>query len=86
MANQYSVYILECADTTLYIGCTNDIDRRLRAHNHQKRGARYTRARRPVVLRYVERVGTKGEAQSREAALKRLSRAEKLTLCNGVTC
>jgi predicted GIY-YIG superfamily endonuclease len=77
----YSVYILECADATLYIGCTNDIDKRIHAHNHGKNGARYTKARRPVVLRYIEAVGTKGKAQSREAALKRLSRADKLALC-----
>lgn len=77
----YSVYILECSDHTLYIGCTNDIVKRIHAHNHGKAGARYTRARRPVVLRYIEEAGTKGEAQSREAALKRLTRADKLALC-----
>ncbi len=77
----YSVYILECSDRTLYIGCTNDINKRLHAHNHGKAGARYTKARRPVVLRYIEEAGTKGQAQSREAALKRLSRVDKLALC-----
>ncbi len=79
----YSVYILECADGTLYIGCTNDLERRIHAHNHSKRGARYTRSRRPVIVRYVEEVGTKALAQSREAALKRLPRAQKLALCDG---
>lgn len=77
----YFVYILECADGTYYIGCTNDIDKRLHTHNHAKQAARYTKARRPVILRYTEAVGTRGEAQSREAALKRLSREEKRALC-----
>ena len=78
----YSVYILECADGTLYIGSTNDVPKRLHAHNHAKSGAKYTKARRPVVLRYEEKVGDVGTARSREAALKRLSRKEKLALCN----
>ena len=77
----YVVYILECADSTLYIGSTNDIEKRLRAHNEGKTGARYTRGRRPVTLRYSEVVGTRGDSLRREAALKRLSRTEKLALC-----
>lgn len=77
----YSVYILECADGTLYVGSTNDLAKRLVAHNTLKTGAKYTRGRRPVTLVYQEEVGTKGEAQKREAELKRLSRREKLLLC-----
>ncbi len=77
---QYFVYILECADTTLYVGSTNNIDRRLHAHNHSKNGAHYTKIRRPVVLKYMEEHKTYGDARAREAELKRLSRAEKLKL------
>ncbi|MEY2664511.1 MAG: hypothetical protein RIT04_319 [Candidatus Parcubacteria bacterium] len=71
------VYILECADTTLYVGSTNDIEKRLYAHNHLKSGAHYTKIRRPVVLRHVEKVRTYARARAREAELKRLSRKEK---------
>ncbi len=77
----YRVYILECADGTLYVGSTNDIEKRLIAHNTLKTGAKYTRGRRPVVLAYQEEVGTIGAARKREAELKKLSRAEKLELC-----
>lgn len=76
----YYVYVLQCADGTFYIGSTSDVERRVHAHNHHKSGARYTRARRPVVLRYKEAVATKGEALSREAALKKLTREQKLAL------
>ncbi len=75
----YYVYILECRDGTLYVGSTNDIDKRLGVHNAGK-GAKYTRGRTPVVLRYSEVFATKGEALKREMALKALSRAEKLLL------
>ncbi len=77
----YSVYILECADGTLYIGSTNDLEKRLHAHNNLKGGAHYTKIRRPVMLKYQEEVGTLGNARKRESELKNLSRAEKLELC-----
>ena len=73
------VYMLECRDGTLYTGCTDDIPRRLAAHN-SGRGAKYTRGRGPVMLRYCEEAMDKPAALRREAALKRLSRAEKLRL------
>ena len=75
------VYMLECADGTLYIGSTNDMEKRLHAHNHEKSGARYTKARRPVMVRYTESAKNIGAARSREAALKRLTRAQKKLLC-----
>lgn len=75
----YHVYILECRDGTLYVGSTNDIDKRLGVHNAGK-GAKYTRGRTPVVLRYSESFTTKGEALKREAELKRLPRNGKLLL------
>jgi putative endonuclease len=72
-------YILECADGTLYVGWTTDLERRLHAHN-AGRGGRYTRGRRPVRLVYSEEHSTRHEAQRREAALRRLPRAMKLKL------
>ncbi len=74
----YHIYILRCADGTLYTGSTNDLDKRIAAHNGSKAGARYTRSRRPVILAYSERFDTKSEALKREAALKKLPRPEKL--------
>ena len=73
------VYILECRDGTLYTGCTDDVSKRLAAHN-AGRGAKYTRSRTPVVLRYREAASDRSAALRREAAIKRLTRAEKLTL------
>jgi putative endonuclease len=75
------VYIVRCADGTLYTGWAVDIARRVRAHN-AGRGARYTRARRPVTLVYAEACATRGEAMRRERALKRYPRARKLALCH----
>ena len=74
------VYILRCADDTLYTGITTDVVRRLREHNEAKLGAKYTRARRPVVIVYKKRFGSRSTAAIREAALKKLSREEKLML------
>ena len=70
------VYIVRCRDGTLYTGVTNALARRLGEHN-AGRGARYTRGRGPVVLAFVEEQATRGQAQRREAALKRLRRAAK---------
>lgn len=72
-------YILRCADNTLYCGWTNDLEKRLAAHNAGL-GAKYTKPRRPVELVYHEEHGTKEEAMRREFQIKRLSRAEKLLL------
>ena len=74
------VYILKCRDGSLYTGYTNDLARRVRAHNEGKSGAKYTRSRRPVALEYSERFKTPGKALSREAAIKRLTRGQKLAL------
>lgn len=73
------VYILKCKDNTLYTGYTNDLDKRLQAHNEGK-GAKYTKCRRPCKLVYSEQFETKGEALSREAQIKKLKRADKLKL------
>ena len=72
-------YIVRCADGTLYTGWTDDIEKRLAAHN-SGHGAKYTRPRRPVTLVHLETFATKEEAMSREWHIKRLSRAQKLAL------
>lgn len=73
------VYLVRCADNTLYCGWTTDLEKRIRAHNRGQ-GAKYTRSRRPVQLIYAEEYLEKHEALSREWHLKHLSRAEKLRL------
>jgi putative endonuclease len=72
------VYIVRCKDGTLYIGRTNDIQKRLRAHNGEiKGGAKYTRVRRPVELVYSEQTSDLSTALRREFQLKKLTREEK---------
>lgn len=75
----YYVYLLRCADGTLYCGSTNNLQRRVKMHN-SGRGAKYTKARRPVQLVYWEAAGAKPDALRREAAVKRLTRQRKLEL------
>ncbi|HUY62344.1 MAG TPA: GIY-YIG nuclease family protein [Candidatus Paceibacterota bacterium] len=73
-------YILECADGSLYVGCTNNLEKRLAQHNESKWGAHYTKIRRPVVLIYQESFLTLREARRREAELKGWRREKKLAL------
>jgi predicted GIY-YIG superfamily endonuclease len=73
------VYIVECADRSLYTGITNDLDQRMAAHRAGK-GAKYTKHRGPLTLRYTESADSKGDALRREAAIKALDRTTKLTL------
>lgn len=80
--SEYVVYILRCGDGTLYTGCTNDLARRLAAHS-AGRGAKYTRARLPVALVYQEPAADRSQALRREAAIKALSRVQKLALIRG---
>ena len=75
------VYILRCADNTLYCGWTNDLSSRIIAHNSGK-GAKYTRSRLPVQLVYHEEYADKRVAMSREWHIKRMSRKEKIELIN----
>ena len=79
-AQAWYVYILECADGTLYTGMTNHLVRRLAAHNAGK-GAKYTKTRRPVRLRYSEELENRSLALRREAAIKKLSHAQKRAMC-----
>lgn len=78
------VYVLKCADDTLYTGYTTDLDKRLTEHNGEgdtkttlSAGAKYTRGRRPVEIVYHEKFGTRSEAMQREYAIKQLKRKEK---------
>lgn len=76
------VYLVRCADGTLYTGMTSDVSRRVAEHNRGK-GAKYTRSRRPVAVVYQELCPSRGAALRREAAIKRLTRREKLALIAG---
>ena len=76
------VYIVRCADGTLYTGWAVDVAARLKAHN-AGRGARYTRTRRPVKLIYSEELLTRAEALKRERVIKRFPRVKKLALTRG---
>jgi len=72
------VYILKCADNTLYTGITIDVKRRINEHNHNnKLAAKYTRVRRPVKLVYQEKLETRSIASKREVEIKKLKRREK---------
>jgi len=77
--NNWICYLLECADGTLYCGITNDLEKRLAAHNAGE-GAKYTRGRTPVAVRYQENCADKSTALKREIEIKRLSRVEKLAM------
>jgi putative endonuclease len=81
VADSWTVYVLECADGSLYTGVTRDLDRRLRQHNGLlSGGARYTSGRRPVQLRWSAAAPSRSAAQQREAAIKKLSPAAKRRL------
>ncbi|MBI4359073.1 MAG: GIY-YIG nuclease family protein [Candidatus Nealsonbacteria bacterium] len=77
---KFYVYILECADASLYVGCTNDLDRRVKQHGQSKFGAHYTKIRRPVKLLYSESFSTLRKARQREIEIKGWSREKKLNL------
>ncbi|SDG09702.1 putative endonuclease [Halorubrum xinjiangense] len=76
------MYVIECADGTLYTGYTTDVERRVAEHDAGE-GAKYTRGRTPVTLRHVESFDSKSAAMSREYAIKSLSRPEKESLIDG---
>lgn len=78
------VYILECKDGTLYTGWTTDLQKRIKQHNSGE-GAKYTRARLPVELKYFEKCDSREEALQREYFIKKLSRQKKLELINSLT-
>jgi len=76
----YHLYILKCADKTLYTGITVDLKRRISEHNTSKLGARYTSSRRPVKLVYSKKFRNRSLASKEENRIKNLSRKEKLEL------
>ena len=76
----YFLYMLECADGTLYTGITTDLKRRVVEHNVGNVGAKYTRARRPVTLIFSKKFKDRSRASIAEAAMKKLSRIKKLAL------
>ena len=80
--NKWCVYIVRCADGTLYTGITNNLDKRLQAHNNGA-GAKYTKNRRPIVLVYSEAAADRSTASKREYVIKQLSRTQKLALISG---
>ncbi len=85
MNQGWHVYVLQCADGTLYTGVARDLQKRLQQHNGaQVGGPKYTRGRRPVRLLWSDTAADRGAAQQREAAIKKLSRRAKLRLIHGL--
>lgn len=80
MEKQWVLYILECKDGSLYTGITDNLQRRLAAHQSGK-GAKYTKGRGPLILRYSEECRNHSQALKREIQVKKLTRAEKILLC-----
>ena len=76
----YYVYVLECSDRSLYVGCTNDLEKRIKQHNESKWGAHYTKIRRPVLLKYRKEFNTLIKARQRESEIKGWRREKKLNL------
>lgn len=78
----YFIYIVECNDGTFYTGVAKDVAKRVQEHNSSDKGAKYTKARRPVALRYFEELEDRSRACKREYEIKQLKREEKLRLIN----
>jgi len=76
----WSVYLVRCSDGTLYCGISNNVSKRIEAHN-AKKGAKYTRTRLPVSIVYSEEIGTMSNAMKRERQIKKMTRKQKLQLC-----
>jgi len=79
----YYLYIIRCADDTLYTGIAKDLTKRIEEHNTSPKGAKYTRNRRPVVLVYSEEHSDRSAASKREYVVKKMRRLEKLELIRG---
>lgn len=82
--SNYTLYIVRCADNTLYTGITTDIERRINEHNFSDKGAKYTRARRPVILVYSETYPNRSLASKREYRIKKMSRKNKALLLSSI--
>lgn len=83
-AGVYSLYIVRCADGTLYTGIATDVDRRLREHEGGVRGAKYLRGKGPLELEFVEHLGSRSAASRAEHRIKRLERCRKEELIAGL--
>lgn len=81
--NDWFVYMLRCADNSLYTGITTDVERRLIEHNAKKSVTKYTRVRQPVEVAYQENAGSRSDASKREAQLKKLKKHKKEALVMG---
>ncbi|HID01617.1 MAG TPA: GIY-YIG nuclease family protein [Desulfobacterales bacterium] len=75
--SHWFVYLLRCSDTSLYTGITTNISQRLHEHNHNDKGAKYTRGRRPVILVYTEKLSSRSEASKREYQIKQMKKSAK---------
>jgi putative endonuclease len=82
MSNSWYVYIVECSDKTLYTGIAKNLDLRINEHNTSKKGAKYTRGRRPVTLVFNQILENKSKASKEEYRIKSLSKEEKIKLIN----
>ena len=78
----YYIYMLKCADESLYTGIATNISRRVDEHNNSEKGAKYTKARRPVELVYSEESENRSSASKREYEIKKMTRIKKLELIN----
>ena len=78
--SDWFVYMLRCADNSLYTGVTTDVERRVTEHNAEKSVTKYTRVRQPVSLAYSEKAESRSDACKREAQLKKLNKADKEVL------
>ncbi len=76
----YFVYILECFDNTFYTGITTDLNRRIEEHNNSKKGAKYTKIRRPVKLVFSKEFENRSDASIEESRIKKLTRTQKLEI------
>jgi putative endonuclease len=81
----WHIYILQCSDGSLYCGITTSLERRLHEHNNTKKGAKYTRSRRPTKIVWTCQAKNRSEASKEEARIKRLSRNEKINMINKYT-
>ena len=81
----YHVYIVQCADNTLYTGIAKELNRRISEHNSSDKGAKYTKARRPVTLLYHEECADRSVASKREYAIKKMTKEKKLSLIASYT-
>ena len=80
--HDWYVYIVSCADCTLYTGIAKDLEKRIMAHNSEKGGAKYTRFRQPITLLYFEGVESRSAATKRESQIKKLPLKKKIALIN----